>query len=106
MRQRQQRFEKIVNALSGDLYRYAYMLCRNEAMAEDLGRFDVGQIVVYLDGHYFPIEAKDISFEGYFARHDLKVLPHAEALSRPNHLYDMLTDKAYWLERELPDRDW
>ncbi len=32
----QQRFEKMVQALSGDLYRYAFMLCRNEAMAEDL----------------------------------------------------------------------
>ncbi len=32
----QQRFEKMVHALSGDLYRYAYMLCRNQAMAEDL----------------------------------------------------------------------
>ena len=36
MNLRQQKFEKMVNALSGDLYRYAYMLCRNEAMAEDL----------------------------------------------------------------------
>ena len=30
------RFESMVNAYSADLYRYAYLLCRNPAMAEDL----------------------------------------------------------------------
>lgn len=30
------RFESMVNAYSSDLYRYAYMLCRNPTMAEDL----------------------------------------------------------------------
>ena len=30
------RFERLVNAVSSDLYRYAFMLCRNRAMAEDL----------------------------------------------------------------------
>jgi RNA polymerase sigma-70 factor, ECF subfamily len=32
----QARFEKLVNALSSDLFRYAFMLCRNRAMAQDL----------------------------------------------------------------------
>ncbi|GMQ76790.1 MAG: sigma-70 family RNA polymerase sigma factor [Gammaproteobacteria bacterium] len=36
MRNSQVRFEKLVNAVSSDLYRYAFMLCRNKAMAEDL----------------------------------------------------------------------
>lgn len=36
MQKRQARFEKLVNAVSSDLYRYAFMLCRNRAMAEDL----------------------------------------------------------------------
>jgi len=36
MRNSQARFEKLVNAVSSDLYRYAFMLCRNKAMAEDL----------------------------------------------------------------------
>ena len=36
MTKSRERFEKMVNALSGDLYRYAYLLCRNEAQAEDL----------------------------------------------------------------------
>lgn len=36
MEKAQQRFEKLVLALSRDLYRYAYFLCRSEDMAEDL----------------------------------------------------------------------
>ena len=36
MRNSQARFEMLVNAVSSDLYRYAFMLCRNKAMAEDL----------------------------------------------------------------------
>jgi len=36
MQNAQLRFEKLVNAVSSDLYRYAFMLCRNKAMAEDL----------------------------------------------------------------------
>ncbi|MDH3315085.1 MAG: sigma-70 family RNA polymerase sigma factor [Gammaproteobacteria bacterium] len=32
----QQRFEKLVLALSSDLYRYAYFLCKNRDLAEDL----------------------------------------------------------------------
>ncbi len=34
MSQSQQWFETIVSALSGDLYRYANMLCRDETMAQ------------------------------------------------------------------------
>jgi RNA polymerase sigma-70 factor (ECF subfamily) len=36
MEKSQARFEKLVNAVSSDLYRYALMLCRNRSMAEDL----------------------------------------------------------------------
>ena len=36
MQKSQARFERLVNAVSSDLYRYAFMLCRNKAMAEDL----------------------------------------------------------------------
>ncbi len=32
----QKRFEALVNALAGDMFRYAYALCQNHAMAEDL----------------------------------------------------------------------
>lgn len=36
MEKAQQRFEKLVLALSSDLYRYAYFLCKNRDLAEDL----------------------------------------------------------------------
>ncbi|HSS63970.1 MAG TPA: sigma-70 family RNA polymerase sigma factor [Gammaproteobacteria bacterium] len=36
MEKAQQRFEKLVLALSSDLYRYAFFLCRNKELAEDL----------------------------------------------------------------------
>ena len=74
-------------------------------MACDLDRFDAGQIVVYLDGEYWPLDAEDIAFKGYFAQHDLKCLPHAEALERPEALSALLSDKSYWIDRELPDRE-
>lgn len=76
-----------------------------DAMEREFARFEIGQIVVYLDGHYWPLDAENVTFEGYFARHDLKLLPHAEALERPEALSDLLSDRAYWLDRELPDRE-
>lgn len=36
MEKAQQRFEKLVLALSSDMYRYAFFLCKNEDLAEDL----------------------------------------------------------------------
>ena len=36
MEKPQQRFEKLVLALSPDIYRYAYFLCKNQDLAEDL----------------------------------------------------------------------
>lgn len=36
MASKQKRFEALVNALYADIFRYAYWLCRNRSMAEDL----------------------------------------------------------------------
>lgn len=36
MEKAQQRFERLVLALSSDMYRYAYFLCKNKDLAEDL----------------------------------------------------------------------
>ena len=74
-------------------------------MAADLAPFAVGQIVVYLDGSYWPLDATDIAFDGYYASHRLARLPHAEALEEPERLRALLGDKGYWLDRERPDRD-
>jgi hypothetical protein len=74
-------------------------------MAEVLDRFEVGDIVVYLDGHYWKYDSTDIVFGGFYAAHSLKRLPHAEALDDPGHLNRVLGDKGYWLQRERSDRD-
>ena len=76
-----------------------------EAMAEKLDCFEVGDIVAYLDGSYWAVDATDIAFDGYFASHNLARLPHAEALGDPAHLDRVLGDPKYWFERERPDRE-
>lgn len=76
-----------------------------EGMAEALAPFDVGDVIVYLDGEYFRVNDINVRFEGYFASHDLKQLPHAEALEQPGRLLECLGDSNYWLSRELPDRE-
>ena len=36
MADKQRKYEALVNALHGDIYRYAYWLCRDPHVAEDL----------------------------------------------------------------------
>ena len=67
--------------------------------------FAVGDVVVYLDGVYLPLEATNFAFDGWFAQHDFDRLPHAVALTQPEALRSTLGDQAYWLERELVDSD-
>src|SRR3546814_5060445 len=74
-------------------------------MAEALDEFEVGDVVVYLDGHYWKRDAVNIVFGGYYVTLSLKRLPHAEALSDPALLDRVLGDKDYWLKRERPDRE-
>ena len=72
-----------------------------EAMSEDLDRFEVGDIVVYLDGEYLSLQATDVSFDGYYAHHDFDKLPHALALNNPDVLSDTFSDAKYWQDRAL-----
>ncbi len=74
-------------------------------MRETLENFAVGDVVVYLDGGYFRIDCTNIAFDGYYARHDLPRLPHADALADPPLLRRILGDEQYWLDRELSERD-
>jgi hypothetical protein len=76
-----------------------------EGMAETLDCFNVGDVVVYLDGSYWTINSENIDFEGYFAHHRLDRLPHADAINDPDSLEAMLGDTSYWLDRELADRE-
>lgn len=76
-----------------------------EGMAETLDYFEVGDIVVYLDGAYWTVDSTDVEFDGYYASHKLARLPHAEALADPPLLDRVLGDKQYWFDRERPDRE-
>lgn len=74
-------------------------------LEEALAPLPIGAIVVYLDGHYLPVDARDIDIEGDFAAHQFAQLPHALALDDPSQLRATLGNTGYWLERELPDRE-
>lgn len=74
-------------------------------MTEALAPFAVGDIVIYLDGCYWNIEAENIKFDGYFASHDFDQLPHAKARNDPEALRGILGNVEYWTDRELPDRE-
>jgi hypothetical protein len=76
-----------------------------ESMATAFDDFEVGDVIVYLDGEYWHRDATDIAFEGLYARHRLDRLPHAEALSDPPLLERVLGDANHWFDRELPDRE-
>lgn len=76
-----------------------------EDMASVLEPFNIGDIIVYLDGRYFALDDKNTDFEGYFAKHKLDQLPHSKALETPSSLEQVLGNKKYWLDRELPERE-
>lgn len=76
-----------------------------DGMADAFADFEVGDILVYLDGHYWHRDSTDIAFDGDFASHRLARLPHAEALADPPLLDRVLGDTRYWLDRERPDRE-
>jgi hypothetical protein len=76
-----------------------------EGMTEALDHFDIGDIVIYLDGSYWTVDSTNIEFTGYFAKHQFERLPHAEALADGPRLRAILGDKNYWLEREKADRE-
>lgn len=74
-------------------------------MAEMLDHFEVGDIIVYLDGAYWTVDSTDLAFDGYYASHRLDRLPHAQALADPPLLDRVLGDANYWFERELGERE-
>lgn len=76
-----------------------------DGMIESLSHFEVGDIVVYLDGAYWTVDSENVEFDGYYASHKFERLPHAIALSDPEHLDEFLGNQDYWLTRELPDRE-
>jgi hypothetical protein len=74
-------------------------------MRDTLAPFPVGETIVYLDGGYFEVDARNIEFEGIYARHTLDRLPHTISLEKPDYLRHVLGDPNYWYERERPNRN-
>lgn len=72
-----------------------------EWLAEAMADFNVGDIVVYLDGSFLKLDTTNFSYDGWFAQHDFDQLPHAAALKQPSALRDILANKQYWFDREL-----
>ncbi|MDX1512632.1 MAG: sigma-70 family RNA polymerase sigma factor [Gammaproteobacteria bacterium] len=50
MNKSQERFKRLAQALSSDVYRYAFFLCKNEQLAEDLAQETFLRAWRYLDG--------------------------------------------------------
>ncbi len=73
-------------------------------MERSVKPFQYGDVVVYLDGAYHRLDEQDLSFEGWFAEHNFVKLPHADASTKAD-IDDVLGLPAYWLDRELPDRN-
>jgi hypothetical protein len=73
--------------------------------AAAMAPLSLGEVVVHLDGNYFPLDTAPVHFSGDFAEHRLDRLPHALERTHPGQLDAILGDKAYWIERERPDRD-
>ena len=67
--------------------------------------FEVGDIVVYLDGSYWPMNSENVEFDGYFAHHKFERLPHRDAVAEPPLLLSVLGNTNYWFERELSNHD-
>ena len=61
----------------------------------------VGETYVCLDGVVFPQKAKNIKFDGLYARHELKQIPHAEALKKKSIMDEVLGNPDYWRSRRL-----
>lgn len=71
-----------------------------EFMRAALSDVDEDRTYVYLDGSILTLDASDIKFEGWHARHDLPVLPHKLELTTPGELGRVLGDSAYWWDRK------
>ena len=76
-----------------------------EDRAKILDFFDVGDVVVYLDGSYWTVDSTNVEFDGYFAFHSFEILPHALARDDPPLLNRTLGDQKYWIDRELPEHE-
>lgn len=76
-----------------------------EEMEYHLERLEIGDQVIYLDGHYIPVETENVEIEGIFANHAIEKLPHQCAESA-DELRSILGNSSYWLERAVEGYEW
>jgi hypothetical protein len=74
-----------------------------EAMQSLLSDVEPGKTYVALDGSFIPSDVPGVSFDGWFARHDLDFVPQTAALDDRSVVQEILANKQYWLENRLPD---
>src|ERR1044072_5347525 len=51
---------------------------------------------VYLDSFFIPIHAKNLKFDGWYAHHELDVVPQFLALAQPETLDQSIDSERYW----------
>jgi len=73
-------------------------------MRELLADVELGERYVYLDGELFRSDVSALAFDGWYARHELELLPQVAALADPQVLAALLTNREYWLARRLPGK--
>ena len=76
-----------------------------EWMAHLLEPLSIGDKVVYMDGHYIPIDTENVKIEGIYAEHEFDKLPHAFSKDA-EELRSYLGDPSYWFDRAIEAYDW
>lgn len=67
-----------------------------------LAGIEPGRRYVYLDGSFIPADAGPVFFEGWYARHDLPLMPQTAALANPELVNQLLWSRSYWTSRSVP----
>jgi hypothetical protein len=59
------------------------------------------QQYVYLDGWVIPTTAQGVHIEGWHSQHDLDLVPHVVALSKPKLQASLLSSREYWMSTAI-----
>jgi RNA polymerase sigma-70 factor (ECF subfamily) len=111
MQNKQLKFEKLVNAVSSDLYRYAFMMCRNKAMAEDLVQETFMRAWRFMDSLRDEKKAKSwlmTTLRREFARQFERYQPHFDDVELEQIAGNEAVNPDVWVVRrglaKLPDK--
>lgn len=76
-----------------------------EAMQVMCEELEPGEQYVYLDGWFIPRETEEIVIEGMHSYHELNCVPQVVALTDKSIIEEVLSNKDYWIENEVPPDD-